>query len=90
MASAGVAPSEPEFLAARRERAAGLTETLELPQFKGNAGWEFTDISSLDLTAYGPAPEATNGAAPAPLVQPRGIGRYLSQCFPPSATRSGG
>ena len=24
----------------------------ELPQFKGRAGWEFTDISSLDLAAY--------------------------------------
>ena len=26
----------------------------ELPQFKGRAGWEFTDISSLDLAAYEP------------------------------------
>jgi Fe-S cluster assembly protein SufD len=25
---------------------------LELPQFKGRAGWEFTDISGLDLAAY--------------------------------------
>ena len=29
--------------------------TLELPQFKGRPGWEFTDISSLDLAAYEPA-----------------------------------
>ncbi len=26
--------------------------TVELPQFKGRAGWEFTDISELDLAAY--------------------------------------
>jgi len=26
--------------------------TLELPQFKGRPGWEFTDISGLDLAAY--------------------------------------
>ena len=55
---------EPDFLAARRERAARLSETLELPQFKGRAGWEFTDISGLELDAFGPAP--ANGAAPSP------------------------
>ena len=53
MASSGTA--EPEFLAARRERAAALSRTLELPQFKGHAGWEFTDISGLELSAYGMA-----------------------------------
>ncbi len=47
--------SEPEFLAARRERAARLSATLELPQFKGKPGWEFTDISGLDLESYAPA-----------------------------------
>ena len=30
-----------------------------LPQFKGRPGWEFTDISGLDLTAYAPVTEAT-------------------------------
>ena len=45
-----------ELLDERRERAARLVETLELPRFKGKAGWEFTDISGLDLTAYAPAP----------------------------------
>jgi Fe-S cluster assembly protein SufD len=39
-------------LAERRERAAALTETLDLPSFKGRPGWEFTDISGLDLDAY--------------------------------------
>ncbi len=32
------------------ERGAGLA----LPQFKGRPGWEFTDISGLDLAAYAP------------------------------------
>jgi len=66
------AATEPAFLAARRERAVRLSETLELPQFKDKAGWEFTDISALDLGAYGPAPR--NGAAakatPEPLFAP--------------------
>ena len=47
--------SEPQFLAARRERAAALTETLELPSFKGVPGWEFTDISAIDIDAFEPA-----------------------------------
>jgi Fe-S cluster assembly protein SufD len=51
--------AEPEFLAARRNRAAALMQTLELPRFKGRAGWEFTDISELDLSAY--ATEQVNG-----------------------------
>jgi Fe-S cluster assembly protein SufD len=31
---------------------ASAVPAVELPQFKGRAGWEFTDISSLDLSAY--------------------------------------
>ena len=51
-------------LAERRERAAELSKTLELPEFKGRPGWEFTDLTGLDLSAYEPA--AANGAtAPA-------------------------
>ena len=52
---ASPALSEPQFLAARRERAASLSETLELPSFKGTPGWEFTDLSGLDIDAYAPA-----------------------------------
>jgi Fe-S cluster assembly protein SufD len=51
------------FLAERRERAASLIPTLELPQFKGRPGWEFTDLSGLELEAYQPA--AANGASAA-------------------------
>ena len=59
------APEEPQFLATRRQRAAALVDSLELPQFKGRPGWEFTDLSDLDLSAYRPA-EGTNGSATAP------------------------
>jgi Fe-S cluster assembly protein SufD len=38
---------------------------VELPTFKGRAGWEFTDISTLDLPAYERvAPAASGGVAP--------------------------
>jgi Fe-S cluster assembly protein SufD len=36
----------------------------ELPQFKGRPGWEFTDISGLDLAAYAPV------SGPGETVQP--------------------
>jgi Fe-S cluster assembly protein SufD len=32
-----------------------LASTLELPTFKGRPGWEFTDLTGLDLDAYPPA-----------------------------------
>jgi Fe-S cluster assembly protein SufD len=54
---------QPGWLAARRERAAAVSASLELPSFKGNPGWEFTDISALDLAAYAPASEGDAGAA---------------------------
>ena len=51
MASSVTTP-EPQWLAERRERAATLSGELELPSFKGRAGWEFTDLTKLDLSAY--------------------------------------
>ncbi|MGA2927383.1 MAG: Fe-S cluster assembly protein SufD [Solirubrobacteraceae bacterium] len=68
--------AEPDFLAARRERAARLIETLALPQFKGKPGWEFTDISNLELEAYGTAPVPANGvaAAAASMFEPDAAG----------------
>ena len=68
--AAPVAGVDPDFLAARRERAARLSETLELPQFKSKPGWEFTDISELDLGAYAPAPTSQNGGTPEPMFEP--------------------
>jgi Fe-S cluster assembly protein SufD len=56
------------FLAERRERAARLSDTLELPQFKGKPGWEFTDISGLQLDRYRTAGQ--NGAAEREPVAP--------------------
>ncbi len=54
-------------LAERREEAARRLQTLDLPQFKGHPGWEFTDISGLDLSSYAPAPaNGINGAAERP------------------------
>jgi Fe-S cluster assembly protein SufD len=43
--------------------ATGAGEALEFPQFKGRPGWEFTDISGLDLTAYVPVDGAEDGDA---------------------------
>jgi Fe-S cluster assembly protein SufD len=75
---ASSALAEPDFLAARRERAAVLSETLELPQFKGRPGWEFTDLTGLDLDAYASPPARENGApaastTPAPMFEPDAI-----------------
>jgi Fe-S cluster assembly protein SufD len=55
--------TEPQFLAKRRARALEQLETLELPQFKGRPGWEFTDLSELDLSAYQPAADGNGGGA---------------------------
>ena len=46
------AVQEPGWLKERRSEAARRAAELDLPRFKGNAGWEFTDISKLDLTAF--------------------------------------
>ncbi len=53
--------------------------TVELPQFKGRAGWEFTDISELDLAAYERVgeEEATPAAPMFPL--PEGDGPALPE-----------
>ena len=53
----------PSWLADRRSRAASLAASLDLPQYKGNPGWEFTDISALDLDAYAPAGAGDAAAA---------------------------
>ncbi len=48
--------------------------TLELPQFKGRPGWEFTDISGLDLAAYRTVeeePAPADAVAPLFALEPR-------------------
>jgi len=75
-----LASAQPEFLAARRERAAELARTLELPQFKGKPGWEFTDISGLDLSTYGAVNGGSTAGGPVALpfaVRPADTARWL-------------
>jgi Fe-S cluster assembly protein SufD len=43
--------TEPAWLSERRQRGASLTESLPLPDQKAK-GWEFTDLSGLDIGAY--------------------------------------
>lgn len=43
--------TEPSWLEERRQRGASLTESLPLPDQKSK-GWEFTDLSGLDIGAY--------------------------------------
>jgi Fe-S cluster assembly protein SufD len=47
-----------------------LRGTLDLPRFKGAAGWEFTALGKLDLDAFGPAPADAEIALPEPLFEP--------------------
>jgi Fe-S cluster assembly protein SufD len=56
------ATASPAWLTARRERAVSALDAIEIPRFRGTAGWEFTPIDKLDLDAYPPAPggEATS------------------------------
>ncbi len=46
--------TEPAWLAERRQRGASLTESLPLPDQKAK-GWEFTDLSGLDIGSYAAA-----------------------------------
>jgi len=46
---------EPRWLADRRSRAAALAATLDLPQFKGTPGWEFTSLAKFSLDAFAAA-----------------------------------
>jgi Fe-S cluster assembly protein SufD len=55
--------------AERRRRAAGRLQTLELPRFKGRPGWEFTDISDLELEKFG-GDGASSDATPSSMFDP--------------------
>ncbi len=63
----GAATHEPPFLTARRTRAVSALDNLQLPDFRGIAGWEFTPIDKLDLDALQPAPGAALADDRAPL-----------------------
>jgi Fe-S cluster assembly protein SufD len=65
LASATAAQAEPEWLVERRRKGASLAQELALPDPK-TKGWEFTDLSELDLDSYPPEPGSVtfqNGAA---------------------------
>jgi Fe-S cluster assembly protein SufD len=51
-----ITSTHPEWLAERRERALSTLSAIDLPRFRGTAGWEFTPIDKLDLDAHLPAP----------------------------------
>jgi Fe-S cluster assembly protein SufD len=65
--------TEPAWLSERRQKGASLAQSLPLPDQKAK-GWEFTDLSGLDLAAYSeafPAPtiEGGQGATVLPLAE---------------------
>ncbi|MGH2963228.1 MAG: Fe-S cluster assembly protein SufD [Solirubrobacterales bacterium] len=60
MASPTAAQAEPQWLVERRRKGASLAQELSLPDPKAK-GWEFTDLSKLDLDAYEPAPGLAAG-----------------------------
>ncbi len=55
MASAVATVNEPGWLSERRRKGASLARELDLPTQKSK-GWEFTDLSGLDLDAFEPTP----------------------------------
>ncbi|MGH2990598.1 MAG: hypothetical protein ACRDMA_12185, partial [Solirubrobacterales bacterium] len=50
LASPTAAQAEPQWLVERRRKGASLAQELSLPDPKAR-GWEFTDLSELDLDA---------------------------------------
>ena len=62
MGSSASAQAEPDWLVERRRKGASLAQELALPDQKAK-GWEFTDLSGLDLDSYEPA---ADGAAKLP------------------------
>ena len=60
---------EPEWLKERRSEAARAAAELDVPNFKGKAGWEFTDISKLDLRAFSAAAPGEGDASAVDRVE---------------------
>jgi Fe-S cluster assembly protein SufD len=65
--------SEPTWLSERRQRGASLAQSLAVPDQKAK-GWEFTDLSTLDLDSYAAASPAApidgvEGAVVVPLAE---------------------
>jgi Fe-S cluster assembly protein SufD len=65
--------TEPTWLSERRRRGASLTQELPLPDHKAK-GWEFTDLSGLELDSFPPGPanasiQGVEGATVLPLAE---------------------
>jgi Fe-S cluster assembly protein SufD len=80
LADGALAPTstaEPQWLTERRRRGAKLAGELELPSQKAK-GWEFTDLTELDLDSF-PAPDGADpeaaDRAPALVTAPEGSAR---------------
>ncbi len=58
-----MATAEPAWLTERRRKGASLARELALPTPK-QKGWEFTDLSGLELDAYGPSEGSIDGVHP--------------------------
>ena len=69
MAELQTSVREPEWLADRRSRASSLAASLDLPQFKGHAGWEFTSLDKLSLDAFAAAAPGEGDAGTVDRVQ---------------------
>jgi Fe-S cluster assembly protein SufD len=60
---------EPEWLKERRSEAARRAASLDLPQFKGRAGWEFTDLGRFELSTFAAAAPGEGDASAVDRVE---------------------
>jgi Fe-S cluster assembly protein SufD len=60
---------EPDWLKERRSGSARRAAELDLPRFKGRAGWEFTDLGKLDLGAFAAAAPGEGDASAVDRVE---------------------
>jgi Fe-S cluster assembly protein SufD len=60
---------EPAWLKERRSEAARRAASLDLPQFKGRAGWEFTDLGRFDLSSFAAAAPGEGDASAVDRVE---------------------
>jgi Fe-S cluster assembly protein SufD len=74
------AAPEPQWLTERRREGASLAQSLDLPGAKAK-GWEFTDLTGLDLDAYSEAAGGDGASAETatPILPPPDEAAYLRQ-----------
>jgi Fe-S cluster assembly protein SufD len=72
--TASAPPTEPEWLTDFRRKGAAAFESLSIPAQK-DKGWEFTDLSGLDLGSFEPTADGDLSAAPSrqPVVEGDGL-----------------